>query len=116
MDGKATTTLVDKVGRANGLTIDYVADRLYWTDLDTCMIESTNMQGLDTRGDAFTHQSESQIGVPVQRGWYGGGTVGPVVGQQIHTAPPAYRLDWSGLGWAGLFEMGPHPVSDHKVM
>lgn len=45
MDGKATSTLVDKVGRANGLTIDYVAHRLYWTDLDTCMIESTNMQG-----------------------------------------------------------------------
>uniref|UniRef100_A0A8C9ZBD5 Low density lipoprotein receptor-related protein 5 n=1 Tax=Sander lucioperca TaxID=283035 RepID=A0A8C9ZBD5_SANLU len=40
------TTLVDKVGRANGLTIDYVDHRLYWTDLDTCMIESTNMQGL----------------------------------------------------------------------
>lgn len=45
MDGKTTTTLVDKVGRANGLTIDYVDHRLYWTDLDTCMIESTNMQG-----------------------------------------------------------------------
>lgn len=116
MDGKATTTLVDKVGRANGLTIDYVAHRLYWTDLDTCMIESTNMQGLDTRGDALTHQSDGQIGVPVQRGWYGGGTVGPVAGQQIHTAPPAYHLDWTGLGWAGLFEMGPHPVSDHEVM
>lgn len=74
MDGKATTTLVDKVGRANGLTIDYVAQRLYWTDLDTCMIESTNMQGLDTWRDAFSHQSESlqnkvpQSGLPVQWG------------------------------------------------
>lgn len=48
MDGNTITTLVDKVGRANGLTIDYVDHRLYWTDLDTCMIESTNMQGLDT--------------------------------------------------------------------
>lgn len=48
MDGSTITTLVDKVGRANGLTIDYVDHRLYWTDLDTCMIESTNMQGLDT--------------------------------------------------------------------
>lgn len=46
MDGSTITTLVDKVGRANGLTIDYVDHRLYWTDLDTCMIESTNMQGL----------------------------------------------------------------------
>ncbi|XP_028286130.1 low-density lipoprotein receptor-related protein 5 [Parambassis ranga] len=46
MDGSTIITLVDKVGRANGLTIDYVDHRLYWTDLDTCMIESTNMQGL----------------------------------------------------------------------
>ncbi|KAM4553054.1 low-density lipoprotein receptor-related protein 5 isoform 1-T1 [Fundulus diaphanus] len=46
MDGNTIITLVDKVGRANGLTIDYVDQRLYWTDLDTCMIESTNMQGL----------------------------------------------------------------------
>ncbi|XP_060782751.1 low-density lipoprotein receptor-related protein 5 [Neoarius graeffei] len=46
MDGTNIITLVDKVGRANGLTIDYVDQRLYWTDLDTCMIESTNMQGL----------------------------------------------------------------------
>ncbi|MEQ2285747.1 hypothetical protein AMECASPLE_035063, partial [Ameca splendens] len=46
MDGNTIISLVDKVGRANGLTIDYVDHRLYWTDLDTCMIESTNMQGL----------------------------------------------------------------------
>lgn len=46
MDGTNIITLVDKVGRANGLTIDYVDQRLYWTDLDTCMIESTNMQGV----------------------------------------------------------------------
>uniref|UniRef100_A0A672JJU4 Low density lipoprotein receptor-related protein 5 n=1 Tax=Salarias fasciatus TaxID=181472 RepID=A0A672JJU4_SALFA len=46
MDGSVIISLVDKVGRANGLTIDYVDHRLYWTDLDTCMIESTNMQGL----------------------------------------------------------------------
>ncbi|GAA6065182.1 low-density lipoprotein receptor-related protein 5, partial [Tachysurus ichikawai] len=46
MDGTNIISLVDKVGRANGLTIDYMDQRLYWTDLDTCMIESTNMQGL----------------------------------------------------------------------
>uniref|UniRef100_A0AAY4BP47 EGF-like domain-containing protein n=1 Tax=Denticeps clupeoides TaxID=299321 RepID=A0AAY4BP47_9TELE len=45
MDGSNIKTLVDKVGRANGLTIDYLDQRIYWTDLDTCMIESTNMQG-----------------------------------------------------------------------
>uniref|UniRef100_A0A673WKS7 Low density lipoprotein receptor-related protein 5 n=1 Tax=Salmo trutta TaxID=8032 RepID=A0A673WKS7_SALTR len=46
MDGSNIMTLVDKVGRANGLTIDYIDQRLYWTDLDTCMIESTNMQAI----------------------------------------------------------------------
>ncbi|XP_048829271.1 LOW QUALITY PROTEIN: low-density lipoprotein receptor-related protein 5 [Brienomyrus brachyistius] len=45
MDGSSVVTLVDKVGRANGLTIDYADQRLYWTDLDTCMIESSNMLG-----------------------------------------------------------------------
>ncbi|KAG5273414.1 hypothetical protein AALO_G00151070 [Alosa alosa] len=47
MDGSNIVTLVDKVGRANGLTIDYIDQRLYWTDLDTCMIESSNMLGED---------------------------------------------------------------------
>lgn len=45
MDGTNIAPLVDKVGRGNGLTIDYADQRLYWADLDTCMIESTNMQG-----------------------------------------------------------------------
>ncbi|XP_039594902.1 low-density lipoprotein receptor-related protein 5 isoform X2 [Polypterus senegalus] len=45
MDGANSTTLVDKVGRANGLTIDYTDQRIYWTDLDTCMIESSDMLG-----------------------------------------------------------------------
>ncbi|XP_010220324.1 PREDICTED: low-density lipoprotein receptor-related protein 5 [Tinamus guttatus] len=45
MDGTNSITLVDKVGRANGLTIDYTDQRLYWTDLDTSMIESSNMLG-----------------------------------------------------------------------
>lgn len=40
MDGTNSMTLVDKVGRANDLTIDYADQRLYWTDLDTNMIES----------------------------------------------------------------------------
>ncbi|XP_044537993.1 low-density lipoprotein receptor-related protein 5 [Gracilinanus agilis] len=45
MDGTNSITLVDKVGRANDLTIDYADQRLYWTDLDTNMIESSNMLG-----------------------------------------------------------------------
>ncbi|XP_075584012.1 low-density lipoprotein receptor-related protein 6 isoform X6 [Pelecanus crispus] len=47
MDGTERTTLVPNVGRANGLTIDYAKRRLYWTDLDTNLIESSNMLGLD---------------------------------------------------------------------
>ncbi|KAF7248252.1 Low-density lipoprotein receptor-related protein 6 [Varanus komodoensis] len=47
MDGSERSTLVPNVGRANGLTIDYAKRRLYWTDLDTNLIESSNMLGLD---------------------------------------------------------------------
>lgn len=45
MDGTGRITLVTDVGRANGLTIDYAERRLYWTDLDTTLIESSNMLG-----------------------------------------------------------------------
>uniref|UniRef100_A0A673HW27 EGF-like domain-containing protein n=1 Tax=Sinocyclocheilus rhinocerous TaxID=307959 RepID=A0A673HW27_9TELE len=47
MDGSGRITLVPNVGRANGLTIDYTERRLYWTDLDTTLIESSNMLGLE---------------------------------------------------------------------
>ncbi|XP_073694518.1 low-density lipoprotein receptor-related protein 6 [Garra rufa] len=47
MDGSGRITLVPNVGRANGLTIDYAERRLYWTDLDTTLIESSNMLGLE---------------------------------------------------------------------
>uniref|UniRef100_A0A8C1Q5I3 Low density lipoprotein receptor-related protein 6 n=1 Tax=Cyprinus carpio TaxID=7962 RepID=A0A8C1Q5I3_CYPCA len=47
MDGSGRITLVPNVGRANGLTIDYAERRLYWTDLDTTLIESSNMMGLE---------------------------------------------------------------------
>ncbi|KAG9475315.1 low-density lipoprotein receptor-related protein 5 [Eleutherodactylus coqui] len=47
MDGTNIITLVDKLGRANDLTIDYTDQRLYWTDLDTNMIQSSNMLGRD---------------------------------------------------------------------
>uniref|UniRef100_A0A3Q2QM79 Low density lipoprotein receptor-related protein 6 n=1 Tax=Fundulus heteroclitus TaxID=8078 RepID=A0A3Q2QM79_FUNHE len=43
MDGSDRITLVSDVGRANGLTIDYAERRLYWADLDTTLIESSNM-------------------------------------------------------------------------
>ncbi|MBN3278517.1 LRP6 protein, partial [Polyodon spathula] len=47
MDGTGRITIVPNVGRANGLTIDYAERRLYWTDLDTTLIESSNMLGLE---------------------------------------------------------------------
>lgn len=53
MDGKGRITLVADVGRANGLTIDYAERRLYWTDLDTTLIESSNMLGKFERGGAL---------------------------------------------------------------
>ncbi|XP_061077917.1 low-density lipoprotein receptor-related protein 5 [Conger conger] len=57
MDGSNMVTLVEKVGRANGLTIDFIDQRLYWTDLDTCMIESSDMLGLqrETIADDLPH-------------------------------------------------------------
>ncbi|XP_060033222.1 low-density lipoprotein receptor-related protein 5 isoform X2 [Erinaceus europaeus] len=45
MDGTNSVTLVDRVGRANDLTIDYAEQRLYWADLDTNMIEASDMLG-----------------------------------------------------------------------
>ncbi|XP_023673593.2 low-density lipoprotein receptor-related protein 6-like isoform X1 [Paramormyrops kingsleyae] len=47
MDGTGRVTLVPNVGRANGLTIDYAERRLYWTDLDTTLIESSNLLGME---------------------------------------------------------------------
>ncbi|XP_035692507.1 low-density lipoprotein receptor-related protein 6-like [Branchiostoma floridae] len=49
MDGSNRLVLLDGVGRANGLTIDYQDRRLYWADLDNNLIESSNMQGDDRR-------------------------------------------------------------------
>lgn len=54
MDGTNCMTLVDKVGRANDLTIDYADQRLYWTDLDTNMIESSNMLGEGRAGACWS--------------------------------------------------------------
>ncbi|CAH1258892.1 LRP6 [Branchiostoma lanceolatum] len=49
MDGTDRFILVDSLGRANGLTIDYPERRLYWADLDTNLIESSNMLGNDRK-------------------------------------------------------------------
>lgn len=57
MDGTGRLTLVADVGRANGLTIDYAERRLYWTDLDTTLIESSDMLG-----NGADHRSISRRG------------------------------------------------------
>ncbi|XP_066268020.1 low-density lipoprotein receptor-related protein 6-like isoform X1 [Branchiostoma lanceolatum] len=49
MDGSNRVVLVDRVGRANGLTIDYQERRLCWADMEKALIESSNMQGDDRR-------------------------------------------------------------------
>lgn len=45
MDGMHRHVIVPKVGRANGLTIDYVQHRLYWTELGQHVIESSDLEG-----------------------------------------------------------------------
>lgn len=62
MDGTGRITLVADVGRANGLTIDYAERRLYWTDLDTTLIESSNMLG---ESDLPTSCLQSHLLAPV---------------------------------------------------
>lgn len=64
MDGTSCMTLVDKVGRANDLTIDYADQRLYWTDLDTNMIESSNMLGERGAGSPGHLSAPSGWGLP----------------------------------------------------
>jgi len=45
LDGTHRMVVVPELGRANGLTIDYLERRLYWTDLDTNLIESADLLG-----------------------------------------------------------------------
>ncbi|GFQ74800.1 low-density lipoprotein receptor-related protein 6 [Trichonephila clavata] len=45
LDGSYRRILIGKVGRANALTIDYIDQRLYWIDLDSKKIESSDLSG-----------------------------------------------------------------------
>ena len=45
LDGTQQTIIINKVGRANGLTIDFVKERLYWADLDNNKIDSSDLNG-----------------------------------------------------------------------
>ena len=45
MDGSFRKVLINKLGRPNGLTIDYIERRLYWIDIDALKIESSDLEG-----------------------------------------------------------------------
>ncbi len=45
LDGSHRTVVLRDVGRANGLTIDFAEQRLYWTNLDDNAIESAELSG-----------------------------------------------------------------------
>ncbi|KAG8222032.1 hypothetical protein J437_LFUL003952 [Ladona fulva] len=45
MDGSKRTVLIGRLGRANGLTIDFADRRLYWTEFDAPAIESSDLMG-----------------------------------------------------------------------
>ncbi len=45
LDGTNRQVIVRNIGRANGLTIDFADQRLYWTDLDSNVIESADISG-----------------------------------------------------------------------
>jgi low density lipoprotein receptor-related protein 5/6 len=49
MDGTRNETLMERLGRANGLTIDFMKSRLFWTALDTPAIESSDLSGMHRR-------------------------------------------------------------------
>ena len=46
LDGSHRVVIMQNVGRANGLTIDFADGRLYWTDLDSNIIESADLTGV----------------------------------------------------------------------
>ncbi|XP_013410893.1 low-density lipoprotein receptor-related protein 6 [Lingula anatina] len=45
MDGTYRRTLIKTDGRVNSLTIDYAQNRLYWVDVDSFIIESSDLEG-----------------------------------------------------------------------
>ncbi|KAK7073342.1 Low-density lipoprotein receptor-related protein 6 [Halocaridina rubra] len=45
LDASEPIAVVSKMGRANGLTIDFKDSRLFWTDIDNMRIESSDLDG-----------------------------------------------------------------------
>ena len=45
LDGSNREVIVEDIGRVYGLTIDYIAQRLYWADVDREIIESCELDG-----------------------------------------------------------------------
>ncbi len=75
LDGQFRTAIMRNVGRANGLTIDFADQRLFWTDLDANLIESADLTGTSkrnippplaimvrTKWETFCQGSEVEVG------------------------------------------------------
>jgi low density lipoprotein receptor-related protein 5/6 len=62
MDGTRQSIIIGKVGRANGLTIDYVQHRLYWTELGHRVIESSDLDGKE-RAVVISENIEKPFGL-----------------------------------------------------
>lgn len=62
VDGTRRNVIVAKVGRANGLTIDYVQHRLYWTELGQHVIESSDLTGKE-RAVVISENLEKPFGL-----------------------------------------------------
>lgn len=62
MDGTRRSIIIGKVGRANGLTIDYVQHRLYWTELGHRVIESSDLDGKE-RAVVISENIEKPFGL-----------------------------------------------------
>lgn len=62
MDGSRNSVLLERLGRANGLTIDFVESRLFWTELDTPAIESSDLSG-ENRRSVITSEIQKPYGL-----------------------------------------------------
>jgi len=62
MDGTQRSILIAKLERADGLTIDYMQRRLYWAELGSRVIESSDLDGKH-RMQVITQHIEKPFGL-----------------------------------------------------
>ena len=49
LDGSLRSSILTRIGRVNGLAIDFVDRKLFWADLDDKKIESSDLTGQNRR-------------------------------------------------------------------